>query len=60
MATFTIAEVQDSIVDQVGGPHLVSQMETDNDGQLVLYTGIFKWSDGTYHDEAEEVDDRVL
>lgn len=29
-------------------------LETDDDGQLVIYTGIYRWSDGTYHDEQED------
>lgn len=53
MATLTRAEVQDAIIEQSNGIEPV-EMETDNDGQLILYTGIFVWKDGTYHDEAEE------
>lgn len=28
---------------------------TDNDGQVILYTGIYRWSDGSYNSEAEEI-----
>jgi hypothetical protein len=27
--------------------------ELDNDGQLVFYTGVYQWSDNTFHDEPE-------
>lgn len=27
--------------------------ETDNQGQIVIYTGLFRWSDDTIHDEPE-------
>ena len=25
----------------------------DNDGQIVIYTGVFRWGDGSLHDEAD-------
>ena len=31
----------------------VDECQTDNEGQLVYYTGIYRWPDGTLHDEPE-------
>lgn len=28
-------------------------LETDNEGQLIIHTGIYRWKDGSYHDEVE-------
>jgi hypothetical protein len=53
VATFTVAEVQDGIIEEVSGAH-PAEMETDNEGQLIIYTGIYRWKDGSYHDEAED------
>jgi len=33
---------------------LGASIDKDNEGQLVIYTGIYQWSDGTYHSSAEE------
>ena len=30
------------------------EFDRDNEGQLVLYTGLFEWKDGTIRDEPEE------
>lgn len=28
-------------------------LETDNQGQLLIHTYIYRWKDGSYHDEVE-------
>ncbi len=39
----------------------INSCEEDNQGQLVYYSGIFRWKDGTFHDEAEvEMEDDPL
>ncbi len=29
------------------------ELERDDNQQLVIYTGVFQWNDGTWHDEPE-------
>jgi hypothetical protein len=53
MTQFSVSEIQDHLSDMVGGVH-PSEMATDNDGQLLVYTGIYRWRDGTYHDQSED------
>ena len=41
-------------VDQMLNCNLpFSNLEHDNHGQLVIYTGIFVWADGSYHDQCD-------
>lgn len=49
MKMFTQAEVYDMINTKSPG----GDVQTDNEGQLVIYTGIYLWNDGTYHDEPD-------
>jgi hypothetical protein len=53
VATFTVAEIQDALIEQSSGV-APCEMDTDNEGQLIIYTGIYRWKDGSYHDEAED------
>lgn len=48
-----IDQFQDYLNELVAGAH-PSEMERDNQGQLIIYTGIYQHSDGTLHDEAED------
>jgi hypothetical protein len=47
-----IAEVIDLIYNPDAEQH-PDDIETDNDGQLVIHTGIYRHSDGLYYEEAE-------
>jgi secreted PhoX family phosphatase len=52
MAKLDYQEVVDEINDSSWGSP--DNLETDNEGQLIIYTGIYRWKDGTYHEEAED------
>lgn len=55
MAQLTIEQVRKLLQDGALEDDLGN---ADNDGQIVLYTGVYLWSDGTYHDDDEDrVDD---
>ena len=48
----TSEEAYDLIVNGVSDGD-VDSLDTDEDGQLIVYTGIYRWKDGTYHEEPE-------
>lgn len=51
MKTFTRGQVDLALF---GNPALDgADIRTDNQGQIVIYTRIFRWDDGTYHDEPD-------
>lgn len=52
MKTYTEEE---AVAEIIAGIDSTDSCETDNTGQLIVYTGIFVWGDGTLHDQAEPV-----
>ena len=47
-----IEDVVDDIIDGASDCH-PDNLDMDNDGQLIIYTGIYRHADGTYHYEPE-------
>lgn len=47
---------KDEVMGEIEGnlPHDADELEANEAGQLVIYTGIWRWADGTYHDQPEE------
>jgi hypothetical protein len=50
MAQLTIEQVRKQLQDGALEDDLGN---ADNEGQIVLYTSIYIWGDGTYHDEVD-------
>lgn len=53
MATILFNNISELINSQAGTSTDQRAYEMDNDGQILIYTGIYRWKDGTYRDEAE-------
>lgn len=54
MTTYSAEEVEDLTVYDFSTRGGIS---IDSDGQVVIYTGIYRYEDGTYHDKPENQDD---
>lgn len=40
------------VIGMIRQSHIEDE-ETDSDGQILIYTGIYKWEDGSLHAEEE-------
>lgn len=49
MKAFTLTQMLDCFALQVK----LGNINTDNRGQVIAYSGLFRWSDNTYRDEPE-------
>jgi hypothetical protein len=52
---FNTTQIQTALIQMVEDI-VPASMDTDNEGQLIIYTDIYRWSDGTYSDEPEEME----
>jgi len=51
MKTYTRLEAKGHIISEVQGTDRFAPC--DNDGQIVIYTGLYMWADGSIRDSAE-------
>lgn len=52
MRTFTVAEVEDIMIE-VASDIQPGEAIVDESGQIIMYTGIYRWSDGSFRDVSE-------
>jgi hypothetical protein len=52
MKTFTVAEVVDIIIEAASDTE-PCEVFTDEDGEIVIRTSIYRWNDGSFRDVSE-------
>ena len=52
MSEMTPEDVHEAILDGVSDCH-PDNHSVDSDGEIVVHTGIYRWQDGSYHEEHE-------
>jgi hypothetical protein len=44
------------LVERLRAGHKVDNLETDEYGQVIVKTGVYRWRDGSYHDDIEVIE----
>jgi hypothetical protein len=52
MKTYTIKEVEDIMIEAASDTQ-PGEALIDEDGQIIMCTGIYRWNDGSFRDVAE-------
>jgi hypothetical protein len=51
MSSLTKTEFDRQVIESLVQDH--ADIQTDNEGQLLIYTGLYEWCDGSIHNEPD-------